>query len=125
MRLHTPIRGVGKLHQRYAAQGLVVAGVPSNDFGGQEPGSSEEIREFCDSKFHVTFPMFEKITVKGDQQHPLYAWLTSNKGAVSWNFNKFLVDRQGQVLQHFGSKVEPLSGELVGAIEAALAPGTR
>jgi glutathione peroxidase len=112
--------GLQELYQKYSGRGLVVLGVPANEFGRQEPGSNEEIAEFCSSKFHVTFPMFEKIVVKGEGQHPLYAWLTSNGDPVSWNFNKFLIDKNGAVVKHYSSKVEPLSGELTGAIEAQL-----
>jgi glutathione peroxidase len=112
--------GLQALHEKYRDRGLIVLGVPSNDFGRQEPGSNAEIAEFCDSKFHVTFPMFEKIVVKGEGQDPLYSWLTSNGDPVSWNFNKFLIDRNGQIVKHYASKVEPLSSELTGAIEQLL-----
>jgi glutathione peroxidase len=112
--------GLQTLHERYAGEGLVVMGVPSNDFMGQEPGSNEEIKSFCESKFHVTFDMFSKVKVKGAEKHPLYAWLTAQKGEVSWNFNKFLVGRDGRVIEQFGSMTKPLSPELTGAIMAAL-----
>lgn len=112
--------GLQHLHEKYAERGLVVMGVPSNDFGKQEPGTHEEIQDFCESRYNVTFPMFEKVTVKGQAQHPLYAWLTSRGDEVSWNFNKFLVSRQGKLIRHFESAVAPESEELVQAIEAAL-----
>lgn len=112
--------GLQELHERYASDGLVVMGVPSNDFMGQEPGSNEEIKTFCESKFHVTFDMFSKVEVKGKAQHPLYAWLTSSKGKVTWNFNKFLVGRDGHVIEQFGSTTKPLSPELTSAITTAL-----
>lgn len=112
--------GLQELHERYASQGLVVMGVPSNDFMGQEPGSNEEIKTFCESKFHVTFDMFSKVKVKGKDKHPLYVWLTSEKEKVSWNFNKFLIGRDGRVIEHFGSMTKPLSAELTAAITAAL-----
>jgi glutathione peroxidase len=113
--------GLEQLHEKYAARGLVLMGVPSNEFGHQEPGTNEEIKEFCSSKFHVTLPMFEKIVVKGEGQHPLYQWLTSNdKDSVSWNFNKFLIDRQGRLVKHFGTRVTPMSDDLTKAIEAQL-----
>ena len=99
---------------------IVVMGVPANEFGGQEPGSNEEISQFCTSKFDVTFPMYEKVVVKGEGQHPLYAHLTEREGQVSWNFNKFLVSKDGEVLERFESKVAPESDRLIGAIEAAL-----
>ncbi|HTM45623.1 MAG TPA: glutathione peroxidase [Polyangiaceae bacterium] len=114
-------QGLEQLHEKYAARGLVLMGVPANEFGHQEPGTNEEIKEFCSTKFHVTFPMFEKIVVKGEGQHPLYQWLTSNdKDSVSWNFNKFLIDRQGHLVKHFGARVTPMSAELTQAIEALL-----
>lgn len=112
--------GLQELHERYADDGLVVMGVPSNDFMGQEPGSNEEIKTFCETNFHVTFDMFSKLKVKGKDIHPLYAWLTSEKGKVSWNFNKFLIGRDGLVKEQFGSMVKPLSPELTSAIGAAL-----
>jgi glutathione peroxidase len=108
------------LSEKYAEQGLVVLGVPANEFGRQEPGTNAEIQEFCTTKFHVTFPMFEKIVVKGVGQHPLYHYLTEQDGEVTWNFNKFLVSREGNVLRRFESSVEPLGAELTGAIEEAL-----
>lgn len=113
--------GLEELHRKYAPRGLVVLGVPANEFGAQEPGTNEQILDFCTSKFGVTFPMSEKIVVKGSGQHPLYQWLTAQKGEVTWNFNKFLIDKQGSLLARFESKVEPLSRELTGAIDAALA----
>lgn len=113
--------GLQTLHESYADKGLVVMGVPANEFGGQEPGSNEEIAQFCSSKFDVSFPMYEKIVVKGAGQHPLYEYLTGQTSQVSWNFNKFLVGKDGRVLQHFESKVEPMSDELRAAIDQALA----
>lgn len=109
-----------ELQQKYAEKGLVVLGIPANEFGAQEPGSNQQIAQFCESKYGVTFPMSEKIVVKGPGQHPLYAFLTAKKGDVSWNFNKFLIDRQGNVVSRFESKVAPLSDELTAAIEALL-----
>jgi len=113
--------GLEELHQKYQSQGLVVLGIPANEFGGQEPGTNEEIRTFCESKFHVTFPLTEKVVVKGPGQVPLYGWLTAQKGEVTWNFNKFLIDRDGKLVEHYESKVEPMSPELSSAIEKALA----
>lgn len=109
-----------ELHRKYSGEGLVVLGVPANEFGGQEPGTNEQIREFCTSKYDVTFPMTEKIVVKGGGQHPLYEWLTAQEGQVTWNFNKFLIDRQGKLLGRFESNVEPLSRELTEAVAGAL-----
>lgn len=109
-----------ELHEKYAMRGLVVLGVPANDFGAQEPGTNDEIAHFCEAKFGVTFPMSEKIVVKGEGQHPLYQWLTAQKGEVTWNFNKFLVDKEGKVVARFESKVAPFDKELIDAIEALL-----
>lgn len=111
--------GLQALHQKYADSGLVVMGIPSNDFGGQEPGSEAEIEEFCSSKYAVTFPLFSKVGVK-ENPHPLYAYLQGTKGAVEWNFTKFLIGREGEVIEKFPSAVKPDSKELTSAIEEAL-----
>jgi glutathione peroxidase len=106
--------GLEALYKKYRGQ-LVVIGFPANNFGGQEPGSDEEIKEFCTSKFNVTFPMASKVSVKGKDIDPLFKWLTnkSENGVldanIGWNFNKFLIDENGKLLQHFGSNVEPMS----------------
>lgn len=119
--------GLQKLYETYKDRGLVVLGFPANDFLWQEPGTNEEIKSFCSTKYNVTFPMFAKISVKGSDQHPLYAFLTDTKanpyvdGAISWNFNKFLVARDGQVMRQFGSRATPQGDELIQAVEAALA----
>ncbi len=116
-------QGLQALYDKYKGRGLVVLGFPSNDFLWQEPGSSAEIKEFCSTRFHVTFPMFEKIDVKGKSIHPLYQYLTQQSpfpGAISWNFNKFLADRSGHVLARWGSKTTPEDPELVAALEKAL-----
>lgn len=116
--------GLQALYSKYKDKGLVVIGVPANEFGAQEPGSNEEIKTFCSNKYKVTFPMTEKIVVKGDGIHPLYAYLIT-KGtkpkAVSWNFNKFLVGKDGKVIEHYESSVAPNDAVLTGAIEEALA----
>lgn len=113
--------GLQTLWERYREDGLVVLGFPANDFMGQEPGSNQEIQAFCTGEFGVTFPMFSRISVRGSDQHPLYTHLTAHSGQnISWNFNKILVNRQGQVVEHFGSPVEPLSEEVTTAIEALL-----
>lgn len=112
-----------KLYTKYKAKGFVVLGFPSNDFGGQEPGSNEEIRKFCQAKFKVDFPMFAKGPVKGDGKQALFAYLTANapaKGDIKWNFEKFLVDRRGQIVARFDSKVTPDDPKLVSALEKAL-----
>ena len=114
--------GLQQLYTQYAARGLEVLGFPSNDFGGQEPGTEGEIKSFCSSKFGVTFPMFSKVAVLGAQQHPLYRFLTQSTGgaAVAWNFEKFLVDRTGNVIKRYSSRVSPSDSDLVADIERAL-----
>lgn len=114
------------IQQKYAGKGFTVLGFPSNDFGGQEPGSNAEIKQFCSTKFSVTFPMFDKLTVKpGAAQHPLYAALTGSTspvpGPVKWNFGKFLIGRDGKILARFASGDEPDGEKITQAIEAALA----
>ena len=115
------------VHQKYKDRGLVVIGFPANNFGGQEPGTNEEIKQFCTSKYDVSFPMMSKISVKGDDKHPLYKFLTEGKagedfaGDVEWNFAKFIVDRNGNVMARFGSKTTPDSQQVTEAIEKALA----
>jgi len=114
--------GLQELYEKYKDRGLVVLGFPANNFLGQEPGSNEEIAQFCSMKFSVTFPMFGKINVKGKEIHPLYAWLTGhpNGDKVSWNFNKFLIGRNGDLITHFGSRTAPDAAELTTAIENEL-----
>ncbi len=118
--------GLEALYKKYKDRGLVVMGFPANNFMGQEPGSNEKIAEFCSLTYGVTFPMFSKISVKGRDIDPLYAYLTDKKlhpktgGPITWNFNKFLVGRDGKILARFDSKVEPLSPEILEAVEKAL-----
>src|SRR5579864_1093227 len=118
--------GMQALYAKYKHRGLVLAGFPANNFGRQEPGSDAEIGAFCKSKFGVTFPMFSKISVKGADKAPLYQFLTDQKanpktgGEIQWNFTKFLVDRDGKVIQRFEPEVEPQSKEIEAAVEAAL-----
>jgi glutathione peroxidase len=113
--------GLQALYDKYSKQGLVVLGFPCNDFGGQEPGSSEEIATFCSTKFKVTFPMFEKVTVKvGEGQSPVYQFLTAKGDVPAWNFGKYLIDRKGKPVGYFGSTVKPDSPKLQEAIEVAL-----
>jgi glutathione peroxidase len=113
------------LHQKYKDRGLVVLGFPCNQFGGQEPGTDAEIKQFCSSKYAVTFPMFDKIEVNGANRHPLYVMLAGKEspfaGDIGWNFTKFLIGRDGKILNRYGSKVKPDSEEVTKAIEAALA----
>jgi glutathione peroxidase len=118
--------GLEKLYGQYKEKGLVVLGFPCNQFGKQEPGSEAEIKEFCSSKYKVTFPMFSKLEVNGEGASPLYKYLTSQdtqpveKGAISWNFEKFLVGRDGKVVARFSPRTKPDAAELVKAIEAQL-----
>ena len=112
--------GLEELYKKYKDKGVVVIGFPANNFKGQEPGSNEEIKQFCTEKYGVTFPMMSKISVRGDDIHPLYKQLTSAKGEVTWNFNKFLISKDGKILEHFDSKVKPEDAKLTEAIEAAL-----
>ena len=122
---YTPqYEGLQALHQKYVERGLHILGFPSNDFGGQEPGTNTEIAEFCKQNYGVEFDMFSKITVLGSNKAPLYKKLTSTprfQGEVTWNFEKFLIGRDGQVIGRYKSPVEPLSAELTKAIETALA----
>ena len=117
--------GLEELWKKYQDKGLVVLGFPSNDFGGQEPGTNDEIKQFCSSKFAVTFPLFDKLHTKGAEQHPLYLALTGPTspvpGPVKWNFGKFLIGRDGKIIARYDSKVEPNSPELATAIDAVLA----
>ena len=121
--------GLERLHERFAGQGFAVVGFPCNQFGGQEPGSAEEIAEFCSTSYGVTFPMFEKIEVNGPGRHPLYAELTAvpdaagEAGDIQWNFEKFLVAPDGTVIGRFRPMTGPEDPALVGAIEASLPGG--
>jgi glutathione peroxidase len=116
--------GLEKLHTEYADEGLVVLGFPCNQFGNQDPGNNEEIGAFCEKNYGVTFPMFEKVNVNGDDAHPLYQWLREEKGGVlgdsiKWNFTKFLVGRDGTVIKRYGSTTAP--EKIADDIEKALA----
>lgn len=119
--------GLEALYRKYKDRGFVVLGFPANNFLWQEPGTDAEIKAFCSTRYNVTFPLFSKISVKGADQHPLYRWLTEGRsapataGAVTWNFNKFLVGRDGRVRARFGSRDTPESEALIQAVEAALA----
>ena len=113
--------GLEKLYEKYKDRGLVVLGFPANNFGAQEPGTNAEIKTFCSRNYHVTFPMYSKISVAGTDKAPLYKFLTgANGGEIKWNFTKFLVDGNGKVIARFESEVEPDSTELAGAVEKAL-----
>ena len=117
--------GLESLYEKYKDQGLVIVGFPANNFSAQEPGTNEEIKAFCSRKYNVTFPMYSKVSVKGDDQTPLYQYLTKQTGPsiagdIKWNFTKFLVDRNGNVVERFESAVTPDSKEVVSAIEKQL-----
>ena len=118
--------GLEKVYEKYKDQGFVILGFPANNFGGQEPGTNEEIKTFCSSKYNVTFPMYAKISVKGADIHPLYQFLTDKQtnpttgGDIKWNFTKFLVAKDGKVVARFESAVTPESPEVTSAIEKAL-----
>lgn len=108
-------------YEQYKDKGVVVLGFPANNFGGQEPGSNAEIKSFCTSKFNVTFPMFSKISVKGADQHPLYAYLTQATGEeVKWNFHKFLIGKDGKPVRAFPSRADALEDEVLQAVGALL-----
>jgi glutathione peroxidase len=109
--------GLEALYQKYKDRGLVILAFPCNDFGGQEPGSVEEIQSFCKLNYGVTFPIMEKIAIKGEKRHPLYAAMP---GRVLWNFGKHLVGRDGKHVEYFGSRTKPDAKELVEAVEKAL-----
>jgi len=113
--------GLEWLYETYKDKGLTVVGFPCNQFGGQEPGAPEAIQSFCSTKFHVTFPMMAKLEVKGAGQAPVYGFLTQGFGEPKWNFHKYLVGKDGEVIKAFPSQVEPESAELKAAVEAALA----
>lgn len=115
-----------RLYMKYKDLGFVVLGFPANDFGYQEPGTNAEIKEFTTRRFNILFPLFSKISVKGEDMHPLYQCLTSPEtggefaGPITWNFNKFLIDKDGTTIARFGSEIDPLDPQITKAIEAAL-----
>ncbi len=116
--------GLQRLYSQFRDRGFEILAFPCNQFGGQEPGSEEEIRTFCETNYDVEFPMFAKIEVNGDGQDPLYAWLTAEAtepdgaGAIAWNFAKFLIDREGRIAARFAPTVEPCSKEVTTRLEA-------
>lgn len=118
--------GLQKLYAEYKDRGLVILGFPANNFGGQEPGTDEQIKSFCSLNYNVTFPIFSKISVKGADIHPLYKFLTDKEtnpefgGGIKWNFNKFLVDKNGHVIARFEPQTTPESNEVIQAVEEAL-----
>ncbi len=118
--------GLEKLYKDFKGKGLEIVAFPANNFMNQEPGTSAEIKQFCTEKYGVTFPVFEKISVKGKDIHPLYKWLTDKEihpeygGEITWNFNKFLISKEGKIINRFDSKIKPEDPNLVMMIEAAL-----
>jgi glutathione peroxidase len=120
-------KALEEVYQEYKEEGFAVLGFPCNDFAGQEPGSEAEIQSFCSTNYDVTFPLFAKIKVLGDDKHPLYAFLTSQdtspegKGEVAWNFGKFLIDKEGNVVARFSPKTAPDSPEVLKAIDKVTA----
>jgi len=118
--------GLQKLYEQYHGRGFEVLGFPCNQFGAQEPGSEAEIKQFCSTRYDVTFPMFAKLDVNGAARHPLYAWLTTQPtapdgpGDVKWNFAKFLIDREGKIAARFSPQTAPTAPDVVEAIERAL-----
>ena len=120
-------KGLEALQQKYAENGFAVLGFPCNQFAGQEPGSDADVKQFCETSFGITFPMFSKIDVNGEDQAPLYKWLTSTpttpeaEGDIKWNFGKFLVGKNGQIVSRFEPPTDPEAKEVLAAIEAALA----
>ena len=118
--------GLQALYSKYKDRGFVVLGFPANNFKGQEPGTDQEIKAFCVTKYNVNFPMFSKISVKGEDQHPLYQYLTAQStdpqfnGEITWNFNKFLIDRNGRIVARFDSRDKPEDEKTIQAVEKAL-----
>lgn len=123
---YTPqYEGLQSLYETYKDDGLVILGFPANNFKGQEPGSDEEIKQFCTLNYGVEFPMFSKVSVKGDDQDELFKYLTQEQnpdftGEIKWNFEKFLIDKEGNLIRRFRSNVEPESKEILDAIKSAL-----
>ena len=118
---YTPqYEGLEKLYQAYRERGFVILGFPSNDFRGKEPGTSTEIGEFCRSRYGVTFPLFDKVNTIEPDASPLYRFLTKKQGPPQWNFHKYLIGKDGQVLQAFKSEIKPDAADIHSAIEAAL-----
>ena len=112
-----------KLYDKYKDNNFIVLGVPSNQFGGQEPGSNEEIKEFCETNFNISFPMTDKIDVKGDNAHQIYKWAEKNFGSSSvpkWNFHKILINKEGKIQETYGSFTNPMSSKIIKELEKIL-----
>ena len=111
------------LYDKYKNQGLIVIGIPSNQFGGQEPGSNDQIKDFCETNFNITFPITDKVDVKGDNAHQIYQWAKKNHGKSTipkWNFHKILINKDGKIQDTFNSFVDPLSKKIINQIESIL-----
>ena len=127
MRLHTQYAGLEALYKKYKDRGLVIVGIPANNFAAQEPGTNEEIKKFCHNRYDVTFPMMAKVSVVGEDKTPLYVFLTDKSvnpqfgGEIKWNFKKFLFDREGKPVERFEPAITPDSPEVTAAIESELA----
>jgi len=116
-------KGLQALYERYGDKGLVVLGVPSNDFGGQEPGANAKIKDFCDTNYHITFPLAEKEVVSGNKAHPFYKWAAKELGMLAtpkWNFHKYIIDPNGKLVDWFATTTKPGSAKVTKAIEAVL-----
>ena len=109
-----------ELYAKFKDKGFVIVGVPANDFGAQEPGTNEEIKEFCSTKYDVSFPMMAKVSVKGSDKHPLYQWLTASGGEVGWNFEKFLIGKDGKIVARYKSGEDPMGSTIQKAVTGAL-----
>ena len=112
-----------KIWEKYQSRGVIILGIPSNDFGNQEPGSSQEIKNFCEAKFGISFPMTEKVSVKGENAHPFYKWAKKNHGKSAvpkWNFHKIIIGKNGKIVDTFASITNPSSKKFVEALEKAL-----
>lgn len=122
---YTPqYEGLETIYEKYKDKGFEILAFPCNDFGGQEPGTNDEIRTFCESKYNVTFPLFDKVEVLGDNKSPLYERLINNSeptGDIGWNFEKFVINKDGDITARFSSKIKPESEEITGVIEKELA----
>ncbi len=116
-------KGLEQLYEKYKDRGFVIIGFPANNFGGQEPGTDQEIKQFCTSTYSVTFPMMSKISVTGKDIHPLFAYLTEQSGLpgpIKWNFSKFLLDKQGRLVARYPSEIDPMNADLVAQVEKQL-----
>lgn len=115
--------GLQSLYEKYKDKGFIIIGIPSNQFGGQEPGSNDEIKEFCEVNFNITFPLMNKVDVKGDKAHPIFLWAKNNYGnsaVPKWNFHKILINKDGKIQNTFNSFIDPMSKKIIKDIESIL-----